>query len=145
MAYTTSDDIVAEFKDIVFSSATSVTLTNISEFIVQEEAYLDAELATIYVVPITDTPATTVMKMLSTFLVKARVLDILQVKTSVAKVDQGYSSKFYRDRVDSILEKIKKKKMILEGATLLESSGGVKSYAVENDLCHVFKKETEQW
>lgn len=148
MSYAVFGDIQAEFKDITFASTTAVTDANVTEYIAQEEAALEAEVATIYVTPITGTKAISIMKKMTTLMVKARILDILPVKTGNRNPDQEDPADKLREQVmgeNGMLAKIKSKLLILVDATLLESTGGVKSYAVNNDLDHTFHRDTKEW
>lgn len=145
MAYTTKTAIQSEFKDITFDTSTAVTSTDVNEFISQEEALLEAEIAAIYLTPITASGSLPIMKNLSTMRVKARILDILYVKTGNPDVDQGSGAEGIRENVQKILDKIKDKILILPGATLAESSGGVKSYVSANSVTHLFERDTDQW
>lgn len=145
--YAAVADIQAEFKSIDFSATgAAISTADATEFITQEEAGLESEVSSVYSVPITGTKAIAVMKLMTTLMVKARILDILPVKTGSRPPEQGESeSEKLRTRVTDMVEKIRKKEMMLIGAVLLESSGGIKSYAVDNDLDHTFLKGEDQW
>lgn len=78
MAYAGTTDVQSEFKKINFADTDAVVSTSeVTEFIAQEEAALNAEVGTVYVVPITDSGGISLMKRMSVFMVKARVLDLL--------------------------------------------------------------------
>jgi hypothetical protein len=146
--YTTVAAIQSEFKSVTFGASTAVTSTDVDEFITQEETALEAEVGTIYAIPITGAAGISIMKLMATLMVKARIVDLLQVKTGDAKADQVNSGEPLRDRVhgdNGLLTKIVSKKLTLTGATLVESSGGVKSYAVDNDLTPEFQSGVDQW
>ena len=145
MAYTSATAVQSEFKSITFSTSTAVTTADVTEFIAQEEAALDVEAGTVYTTPITGTNALAVMKLMATLMVKARVLDILPVKVGSDGAEQDSGSKALRDRVSAMIERIKSKSILLADATLLQSSGGVRSYANDNALTQVFKRETQSW
>lgn len=145
MAYTTVSAIQDEFKNITFSASTYPTSTAVSEFITQEEYLLDAEVGTVYTTPITGTMALSVMKLMSTLMVKARVMEILTVKTGSSDEDQGNPADDLRQRVRDMLDKIKSKLLILSDETLLETSGGVRDYNSNNDITQTFKATTDQW
>ena len=145
MAYTTKAAVQSEFKSITFDTTTAVTAATVNEFIVQEEALLDAEIGTVYVVPVTGSGALSIMKNLATLRVKARIMDNLPVKTGKGEVDQGTGGEGIREKVQAIIDKIKEKKLILPGASLLESSGGVKSYTATQSKTHTFQRDIDQW
>lgn len=146
MPYTVATDIESEFKSITFGSDTAVTLTQVNEFIAQEEAAIDAEVGAVYVVPVTQGPqAVSLMKLMSQLMVKARVLDKLYVKTGDQKADQGVTSVDLRKRVADMLKRIVKKEVPLLGASLISTVGGVKSYTSDNNKEHIFQRDVDQW
>jgi hypothetical protein len=140
--YTSSSAVQSEFKSVTFGVGTAVTSSDVDEFITQEETALEAEVSQIYEIPITGSRSISLMKMMSTLMVKARILDILPVKTGKPDADQGSGGEALRERVTAMLEKIQKKEIILTDATLRQSSGGVKSYTSDNDITPIFEKET---
>lgn len=146
MAYTESSDIQGEFKSVIFGSTTAVTLTQVNEFIAQEEAAIDAEVGTVYTTPVTaGAGAVAVMKLISTLMVKARVLDKLYVKTGDQKADQGVDSTELKERAQELIKKIINRALLLPGASLISSSGGVRSYTADNNKKHTFKRGVDQW
>lgn len=146
MAYAGTTDVQSEFKKINFADTDAVVSTSeVTEFIAQEEAALNAEVGTVYVVPITDSGGISLMKRMSVFMVKARVLDLLYVKTGNEKTDQGSGGEAYREIVRDMLDRIRKKELILSGAILAGSTGGVSSYSSAHCIDQVFKKDEQQW
>lgn len=153
MAYATHSDVSAEFKGITFSASTAITSTEVTEMISQEEATLDARLSKRYVTPITGTEALKIMKRLSIQMTKSRIVDILQVKTGDAKVDQGSSGFPIREQVEALLKMIIAGEMDLTDATLREASQGVSSYNSENivhptptpSTYRTFTRDSDAW
>lgn len=143
--YADIEDIQAEYKDLTFSDSTAVTEDDVCEFINQESNKLNAQMATVYVVPITGTISRSIMKSLTTLLVKARIEDILQVKTGNTDTEQGPAGDGLRKQVADIIEKILKKDFLLVDATLGQSSGGVKSYSKDHNLTQKFRRFVDQW
>ncbi len=143
--YTTVAAVQSEFKGVTFAAGTAVTTDDVDEFIIQEEFSLEGELSTVYNVPITGSQSISIMKRMSTLMVKARIMDILPVKTGKSEVDQGNPADGLRKIVSDMLEKLREKKMLLPDATLKESSGGVKSYTSENEIDHIFQRDIDQW
>ena len=143
--YTSVAAIQSEFKSMTFGASTAITSDDVGEFITQEETALEAEVASVYAIPVTGTAGIAIMKLMATLMVKARILDITQVKTGDARVDQANSGAPLRERVREMLDRIKEKKLTFASATLAESSGGVKSYAVDEDLTPEFQSGTDQW
>ena len=149
MAYVTSALIAAEFKGLDLSSSTAVTTAKIEEMIVQEEALLTAQIGTVYAMPIVsaDSPISfSIMRMLSTLLVRDRIEAMLAVKTGGKTPDQGDETDTpWMKKAKDIIEKILNKSMLLPDASLLNASGGVQSYQSANELLPTFEKGTKQW
>jgi hypothetical protein len=122
-----------------------VTSTDVAEFINQEENTLDAQIATVYEVPVTGSMSISIMKNLSTTMVKSRILSILSVKVGKVDVEQWSEWEKLREYVQGIIKKIQKKEFLLPDAVLAQTGGGVKSYQSGEALEHAFKRETEQW
>lgn len=146
MAYTTLAAVQDEFKSLVFSASSTPTTTQVTEFIVQEEATLDARISKRYTVPVTaGTGALSIMKRLATLLVKARILDRNEVKTGNQDTDQGAPGDRLRKQVDDMLGGILDGSVNFAGATLAEVGGGVVDYNSRNDVTPTFERNTTQW
>ena len=147
MAYVVSADIEAEFKGgATFGASTAVTTTNITEFISQEEAVLNGKLAKRYAVPITGTEALKIAKRITTGLVKARILDILAVKTGDPKLDQSMGGGALRRAMNDLTDMIVEGKIKLTDGTPAESDEGVDDYiSTDDDIEMKFDRETDQW
>lgn len=145
MAYAADTDIQAEFKSITFSGNASVSTADVTEFISQEEAALNAAVSTVYATPITSTNGVKIMKLMTTLMVKARIMDILPVKTGNADVEQGNPADALRERVGDMLKRILNKTLLLADATLSETSGGVKDYNSSNDIEQKWQRDVDQW
>jgi hypothetical protein len=153
MAYTTEALIESEFKSVDFGASTAITSSDITEFISQEESLLNARLSGRYVMPTTGTEAVKIMRRLSTMMIKARVLDILEVKTGDTTPDQGMPGDGLRKQVDDIVKMILEGDMDLVDATLSEASEGVSDYNSRNiqypeptpTLIRTFGRDSTQW
>lgn len=144
--YTSVSAIQSEFKSVTFTTTSAVTTDDVNEFINQEEAALESEVCSIYSVPIVSDRGVAMMKLMATLMVKARIVDILQVKTGDAKADQASSGQPLRDRVKELMDKIISKKVQFSSdEPLVQSSGGVQSYASSNDLTPEFRSGEDQW
>lgn len=144
MAYATTAQIERDFKDITFSSSTSVTDTDVAAFIEEADAEIDANLADKYEVPITGAAALIVVRTISIAIVADRIRGILTIKTGDEKKDQAQgksASEIARQR----LKDIRDGKIKLVGATLAQSSDGIKSYATDEDLEPIFSMDEDQW
>lgn len=144
MAYSTYSDVTKEFKNIVFSSNSSVTSDDVTEFITQADAYIDSQIASKYITPITGAESLKVLKRLSIWLVAGRIKMILKVKSGQDIGDQGNDSDLItmaRDEIKDIVKGLVK----LTDATLAITGSGMKSYANDENLEYTFKKGDDQW
>lgn len=144
MSYAVYGDVQAEFKDITFSSTTKVKDTEVTEFIVQADALIDAKVGMKYETPVTASGSLPILKMICIMLVSSRVKKILQVKTPEAEKNQEAAPDESRLAM-KMLEEISSGKLPLPGATLATSHDGVASYNVDEGICHTFKKGEDQW
>lgn len=144
--YAAVTDIEAEFRSLIASAGESVTTAKVTEWITQEEAALDGQVGTIYSTPVTGAQGIAIMKLMTTLMVKARITDMLPVKTGTRPPDQGKSEgELLRERVDKMLEKILKRDMVLPGAPLAQSAGAVSSYTEDNDIEREVFKDEDNW
>lgn len=148
MAYSVYGDIEADFKDITFSTTSNVKIADVTQFIVEADALIDAYVGTVYTVPVVTAGAgLSLLKLLSRSLVTARIRKILEVKQeksdeanqNVVGVLLGPSACM------KILADIQAKKLKLEGATVLSSGLGFYSSNNHCDVEPVIKKNTRQW
>jgi hypothetical protein len=149
MAYVTAALIQAEFKSLDVAAAAVITSAKVTEFIAQEEATLNGMVGTVYSCPVVEATSPlsfAIMKMLATLMIKARVEDILRVKTGGKTPDQGGEAENpnYKKAME-LIKKITDREMLLPDGTLAVSSGGVRSYTAENEVEHTFERETESW
>ena len=77
MAYCELDDIRKMLKSMSFGSATKVTDSELSEKIDEFSGVMDGRLARMYVVPITETGALKVLKLVCQYFVAADIVDIV--------------------------------------------------------------------
>ncbi len=148
MSYAVAADVQYEFKSINFAATdASISTAKVTEFIVQEEAMLEARISGVYTTPITGTKSISIMKMLTIMMVKARIEDILAVKVGAPKPEQGNNGDAIRASVTRYVEDIVSRKMQLVDATLGNSNAGVQSYVSENvaTVESTFKSGEDQW
>lgn len=144
MAYCTYSDVQSEFKSLTFSSSTPVKDTEVTEFVVQTDALINAMISNRYVVPVvTGTQSLSLLKMISIQIVTERIKSIVAVKTGDEETSQDPNKQFLISPMD-MLKKISEGDIDLIGA---EESGsnGVKSYNSDYSIKHVFKKGCDQW
>lgn len=149
MSYCSVDDIRSDFKDIVFSATSSVTIIEVDKFILEEAAFIESMICARYNVPIieNDSPnAFLVLKRICIFLVSDRVRHVLYVKTGRDASDQdtkGLRSLSRQPRAD--LNSIRDGKSKLSDATSVEDCIG---FDVGTDrTCEdmVFDPTKQQW
>lgn len=146
MAYTSVSAIQDEFKGVTYSATSTPTSDQVTEYIAQEEAKLDAKVSKRYTVPVTaGTGAVAIMKSLATLLVKARILDRNAVKTGDADTEQGLPGDPFRKQVEDMIGGIVDGSINLDGATSSEVGAGVVDYNSANDVAPTFERNTTQW
>lgn len=143
MSYSTVDDVIAEFKGISFTIDDPVTDTTVEDFIEQADAYIDANINSRYVVPVTGTTSLIILKTISVWLVADRISRILQVKTKTEETQTAEKS--LKQMADDLLKQISNGILDLIDATLQSSGAGFRSYANDEDLKYTFKKNSDQW
>lgn len=144
MAYSVYGDVQSEFKDLDLSSTTKIKDTEVTQFIVESDAYIDGRLSKKYVTPITGTEALKIVKTISIKLTACRVWGILEVATKEKK-DRGKAlCKEALDMIDQILSD-NAKELELTDAVLNTTDHGIVASNYENDIDPIFEKETDQW
>lgn len=148
MAYTTSEEIQSDFKDVTFTSSTNVTEDDVTQFIVESDALINAYVGARYIVPVSQAgDGLNLLKLLSRSLVTARIKKIMEVKQEKS-VDgnQNVVGVFLSPKeVMKILSDIKDDVLKLAGADPLASGGGFYSNNYSNDVEAVVQKSEKQW
>lgn len=145
---TGDDGIEAEFKGISFTASGAVlSSARVAAIRTEEEAILNGVVGQVYQIPIaaSASEAFAIMRGLSRMSVKARIVDILAVKTGNPDTEQGSPSEDLRTRVSDMLKLILDKSMELPGATPIQSGGAVHSYTAENDLQTSVRLARKAW
>jgi hypothetical protein len=148
MAYTTYQEIQADFKDVTFTTTTNVKSAEVTQFIVESDALIDAYVGTVYTVPVeTGDSALALLKLLSRSLVTARIKKIMEVKQDKSTdANQSVVGVLLSPaQVMNILKDLQKKIIKLDGAVVLSASGGFNSFNVTNSTEAVMKKDSSQW
>jgi hypothetical protein len=143
MAYSTNSDIQSEFKNLTYTSG-GISSSEVDNFILEEDAFIDGIVGRKYETPVTGTYSLRILKTISIQLVVSRIKRILAVKTGRPELDQDSSSNLFamaKTKLDDIAEG----RLILSDATLARSSDGVDSFAVSDDIKHIFKRDQDQW
>lgn len=147
MAYTTKDEIQADFKDITFDSSSNVTDTDVTQFIVESDALINSYIGAKYQTPVSAGEGLQMLKLYSRCLVAARIKRLLEVKqqTSTDANQNVMTTLFSPTQVIKFLEDIRDDKLPLPGASLISSTGGFFSSNYSNSVCPVVKKDEKQW
>lgn len=148
MSYATTSDIQGEFKNITFSGSTAVTSTQVSGFLTDADAMINARLAPKYQVPITGSNSLVIVKLIAIKLVKHRILEIIKVKTGKTSEDQdSQGKKTLEEQAFDLINDIVKDKLLLTDATLATTADGVRSYSNDNadSIPYVFQRGSKQW
>lgn len=147
MAYTTSTEVQADFKNVTFSTTTLVTTADVVQFITEADALINSYVGMKYQVPVTaDSDALALLKLFSRTLVADRIKKVLEVKqASSTSANQDARGAYSTRDVMKALEDIKKGNLTLSGATSLISGGGFYSSNAANDRQRTFKKDDKQW
>lgn len=146
-AYATTAEVQEEFKAIDFtSSTTAVTTTEIDRFLLEAQAEIHTYLATRYTIPITGTEALVVMRTISIWLVKSRIVMIMRQKQVDVKGDQDVGPVSLRKQAIDWLKMLASGKMVLSDAPVIATNhGGMDSYLAGKDFCYDFDRDKRQW
>jgi len=149
MAYATTANIASEFKNITFDATSAVTDTEVSSFIEQEEAVIDATISNRYEVPVTGTEALKIMKSISIAFVAYRVAKILNLKKDVP-IPEKFNPQVLNEgsafmKAKKTLSKIQSGGIVLNDAVARSLGQGIKSYNSENDILPLWERDTKQW
>ncbi len=147
MAYCTSAEVEADFKDLPFSTTTNVKTADVEQFITEADALIDSYVGMKYVVPVTaSASALALLKLYSRSLVADRIKNILEVKQATNKdANQNVRSGLSTSDVLKLLKAIGAGEVTLAGATELASSGGFFSNNYADSVAPVMEKDTKQW
>lgn len=148
MAYTTYSEIEKDFKDQTFSADSgNVRQADVTGFITEADAMIDAYVGTRYTVPVTSGDGLNLLKLLSRSLVTARIKKILEVKQekSTDANQAAVGVLLSVSKVMEILRDIQSGALTLVGASALLSSGGFYSKNAACAVEPVIKKDEKQW
>lgn len=147
MSYTTYSEVQSDFKNITFGATGNVTSSDVTQFITEADALINAYVGARYTVPVTSGDGLNLLKFLSRSLVTARIKKILEVKNEKnAEANQNVVGVLLSPKqVMDILTDIKDDKISLAGAVDLVSNSGFYSYNSSESIEPVIEKETTQW
>lgn len=149
MAYAIFGDIASEFKNITFDANSSVTNTEVTEFIEQEEAVINATISNRYETPLTGVNSLKVIEGISIAYVAYRVAKILNLKKDVPipekfvpqQLNEGAAFRNAKKR----LEEIRDGKIVLNDAVARSTGQGVESFNATNSTAPLWERDTKQW
>lgn len=148
MAYTTKDEVAADFKDITFANGDSISDTDVIGFISESDALIDSYISNRYTTPVSGGPvALNLLKLLSRSLTAARVKRILEVKQEKnADPNQNVLGVLLPvSKVMQILEDLKNGDANLIDAVENQGANGFYSQNVAGGVCFTAKKDEQQW
>lgn len=146
MSYCTKENIQSEFRNIVFSATTTVTIDEVERFIVESDSLIDMYLGSKYVTPITGTKSLIVMRLLSIKLTVQRIKDVLYYKFSPNQEQSKEERYSYaeKDFAMKLLNQIVKGEVTLSDATA-NSDNLVSSCNVDSAREFTFEYGVDQW
>lgn len=148
MPYCTPSDISSEFKNISFAAGSDITEAEVTQFIVETDALINAHLAPRYETPITGAEALSIVKKISIDYVAFRVAKVLNLKKSVPlpgkDIVQELNEGVAYQESKAILESLKTGTMELPDA-VKKSLSGLSSYQSTNSIEPVFERGVDQW
>jgi hypothetical protein len=132
MAYSTVADIISEFKNQTFDLTSQVTSTEVTEYIVQTDAWINAELGQIYVTPITDSTDLSIVKRISIWMTKHRVQEILALRSGEALDSEDQSN--LEKKANDMLMRIVDKKLLHNSTRLSSNNSGIEDFNSANNI-----------
>lgn len=147
--YCTTYDVEGEFKAVQFTSSSAVTSVQVTDWIKQETAYINAIISLRYATPVANTyeEAFLILRRICTFRVAERVKNKLEVKTGINQTDQEVKQANYTRTPNTDLRDIAEGRLLLVGVPLVSETGAVASPCLpecEESTCHVFDG-SQQW
>ena len=147
--YCTTYDVEGEFKAVQFTSSSAVTSAQVTDWIKQETAYINAIISLRYATPVANTyeEAFLILRRICTFRVAERVKNKLEVKTGNNQTDQEVKQANYTRTPNTDLRDIAEGRLLLSGVPLVSETGAVSSQCLpecEETTCHVFDG-SQQW
>jgi hypothetical protein len=148
--YANTQDIEGEFKATQFTSSSAVTNNQVTDWIKQETAYINAVIAVRYVTPVTTSyeEAFLILKRICTYRVSERVKNKLETKSGINQTDQEVKAPNYTRTPNADLRDIAEGRILLKDVPLISSTGAISAPCLPDDCdestCHVFDG-SQQW
>ena len=147
MAYCTAAEVQADFKAVVFTTTSLVTLAAVTQFIVEADALINSYVGQRWVTPIASGESANLMKLYSRTLVAERVRAILsnnQQSNQDANQNVRGSGLTSKD-VMKALNDIKNGDMQLVSGTLINTDATMRSNNSSSNTQPRFRKNRRQW
>lgn len=147
MAYSTSQEVQEEFKEFPISATTAIKADQVTRFIEEADAEIDARLAIRFEVPITSEDALPLIRKISIGLVAGRIKNMLPIQTGdtgIAQSAHGLAGRLEKEARE-LLRAIVDQEMKLIGVNPATTHQGVKSGNVSANVRHRFKRDQDQW
>ncbi len=147
MSYCVAADVQADFKGLVFTASTLVTLAAVTQFIAEADSVINAHVGQRWVTPVTTGEAATLMMLFSRTLAGARVRAILRNnQTTNTDANQTAKGDSYTVKdVMTALIAIKNGEMQLNGGVLLLAGATAYSDNFARGVTPRFSKDRKQW
>jgi phage gp36-like protein len=147
MAYSTVEQVQAEFRKLdIASCGTAVITAEVEEFIEEADSIIDSIIGKRYEVPVTGASSLKILRYISRNLAADRIRGILVVRQAPAEeLKQDVKGGPTRSELMKMLYAIANGDLPLTDAVIASTGQGVTSFAIENDEEHVFKKNVDQW
>lgn len=148
MSYCTFSDVQEDFKSVVqFSNTSLVTSSAVTKMIAEADALINSYIGAVYILPLTQSTSTDLMRLYSRTVVSDRVRGILENKQTT-NIDGNQNVKavsFSTKDVMAGLRDLKDKVFPLVGETLAYPGAGFFSNNNERNEQPRFRKDSRQW
>lgn len=146
MAYCTTDDIAADFANMVFDADSKVKDSDVESFITDSDALINSYLGGRYIVPITGTESLKLMKLYSRSLTSDKIKGILEIKQQTnTGANQNVRTGLGTKDVIRLLEDLRDGNTQLPDAALAKTAGGISSFNVREGKTPTFQKDVDSW
>jgi hypothetical protein len=145
MAYCLTTDVQSEFKNLIFSASGAISISEVDEFILQEDAYINSIISCKFITPIIVASDILILKKVCILLVSERIKKILRVKKVTVEGSQDSFSG--TSRADKMLKDICKGFIRFESSQIDDNATALYSDSLNASTLRkpVFIADCEQW
>jgi len=144
MAYATRANIESEFKNVVFSATTLVTITEVDEAIAETDLVIDSFLSRRYVVPVTGINTLILVRGYSKQIVAARIGPTLGIKSNSQKTDNP-KNETPAGHIMKMLKLISEGKADLPADATFKTQSTTAKFHTEKRDERIFDVQKQQW